>query len=428
MSEADSITDDFSTEMADFEVVKTGKFDRSWKVGFGGSLFQIPLIHDSVLYFGCCNQNVYAVDARKGEEIWRFKTNGPIFDSSPTISDGILYIGSYDHNLYAIDAAKGKLIWKFQTSDKIVSSPIVENGIVYFGSRDNFLYAVDANEGRLLWKFRTFAEITSTPAAHGGSVFIGSYDHNFYALDALTGRLKWKFRTEAEIHILNQPLIHRGIVYFGSFDNNLYAVGIDTGKEVWRLPMGIYGCYMSPILHDNLLYCSSRDGNFYALTMEGKKVWSFTKNEMLGMPAISNGDIYLSGGENFNLYCLGMDGKEKWNFATQGLTWLRPAVWENKIYFSCIDCHVYVLDAVTGALLWKFRTEGSPSYFPPPHETFEIQLKIPKPLETGKMKKEYNIMNISEHGEVGSFYKSRVTYQVTTQYREKGRYQAEEEF
>ncbi|MBN1897120.1 MAG: hypothetical protein JW789_05390 [Candidatus Aenigmarchaeota archaeon] len=43
--------DDLSIEMADFEVRQVTKFDRMWSIGPGGSIAQIPLIVDGLVYF-----------------------------------------------------------------------------------------------------------------------------------------------------------------------------------------------------------------------------------------------------------------------------------------------------------------------------------------------------------------------------------------
>ena len=48
---------------------------------------------------------------------WKFET-GDIVRSSPTASDGIVYFGSEDNYFYAIDAKTGEEKWKFKTGDE----------------------------------------------------------------------------------------------------------------------------------------------------------------------------------------------------------------------------------------------------------------------------------------------------------------------
>jgi hypothetical protein len=84
---------------------------------------------------------------------------------------------------------------------------------------------------------------------------------------------------------------------------------------------------------------------------------------------------------------------------------------------------MYVVDTSTHELVWKFRTEGSPSILPPPYESFEIEMKIPKSeVEEEVVKKTYDL-NLGEEEDGTSAYKSRITYQISTQYSAKGKYQ-----
>ena len=99
---------DFEIELEDVEVKKVRKFDRVFRVGFGGSIDQKPAIANGVIYFGALDYYVYAVDCKTGKDVWKFKTNGPIMESSPVIINNVLYIGSFDSNLYAIDAINGE--------------------------------------------------------------------------------------------------------------------------------------------------------------------------------------------------------------------------------------------------------------------------------------------------------------------------------
>ncbi|MCK4335379.1 MAG: PQQ-binding-like beta-propeller repeat protein, partial [Candidatus Aenigmarchaeota archaeon] len=84
---------DFDLELEEFEVKKTKKFDRHWKVGEGGSVYNSPLVYGNTIYFGSADGHVYAVDLVTRKEKWRFKTSAKIFFSSPVIHDNVLYIG-----------------------------------------------------------------------------------------------------------------------------------------------------------------------------------------------------------------------------------------------------------------------------------------------------------------------------------------------
>ena len=75
-------------------------------------------------------------------------------NSSAAIADGKVYTGSWDNNLYALDAKTGEEKWRFKTGDWVLSTPAAVNGMVYFGSLDGNLYALNARTGRERWRFQ----------------------------------------------------------------------------------------------------------------------------------------------------------------------------------------------------------------------------------------------------------------------------------
>ncbi|MBN2330910.1 MAG: PQQ-binding-like beta-propeller repeat protein [Candidatus Aenigmarchaeota archaeon] len=415
--------DEFSVEMEDFKMRRTSKFDRIWRVSDGGSMCCIPLTHDGILYFGSNNFNIYAVDVKTGKLVWKFKTFGIVFESSPVYWKGMIFAGSFDRNMYALDAKSGELRWKYECMDKVNSMACIDNGRIYFASKDQNVYCCDARNGSLIWKFHTQDEIGSSPAVHDGKVYIGSFDKVFYCIDARNGRLVWKFVTQGEVYHANRPLIRDGIVYFTSFDNNLYALTADEGKNVWKLKTAEFGNAYSPVYHDGKMFLATRDGNLLAISMDGRIEWKFSRMHVPSIPAFKDGRIYV-GFEDYNLYCLDMQGKVIWKFTTQGPIWLTAVFWGNMVIFPSWDCNMYAIDASSARVIWKFRTEGSPSYLPPAHDEFEVVIR--KQAEgAGKKegeRKTYEFI-LDDESEDGRFYKSRITYQISTQYAEKGKYQ-----
>ncbi len=424
--------DEFSLEMEDFEYKQVKKFDRVFELGEGGSFCQKPCIYEGRVYVACLDRNVYCIDARTGELFWKFQAEGGFAPASPVAHQGTIYIGGYDFNFYALDARTGKLLWKFRTQGKICGNALVHENRVYFGSADYNLYCLDKDTGKLVWKFRTYAEVPSHPTVHKGMVLFGSYDRFLYCLDKNTGRLLWKLETQGDVYNEDPLLIHDDIVYFPSFDNMLRAADVNTGKLLWKFRTGTYGgMHSGPRMKDNVLYQVNREGVLHALTLEGKGLWQFRINNAMAIPYVHDDRVYV-GTEDQNLYCISIDGKVLWKFKTQGAVWWRSVIWENKLYFTSADCHLYCVDARTHRLVWKFRGQGAPSHFPPPFESYE--LKVSKSAEDagvkeGEERKSYELGALEEEGT--SEYKTRITYQVSTQYASKGKYQVdsdEEEF
>lgn len=88
-----------------------------------------------------------AVRAASGEEAWRFSTTDRVF-SSGAVADGLVFFGCDDGHLFALDASTGVEKWRFQTGGMVVSSPVVHEGTVLFGSDDGRLYALQTGPAR----------------------------------------------------------------------------------------------------------------------------------------------------------------------------------------------------------------------------------------------------------------------------------------
>jgi outer membrane protein assembly factor BamB len=68
--------------------------------------------------------------------------------SSPAVANGVLYIGSWDNNVYALNASTGTELWSYATGGQVHSSPAVTNGVVYVGSDDGKVYAFGLKKGQ----------------------------------------------------------------------------------------------------------------------------------------------------------------------------------------------------------------------------------------------------------------------------------------
>jgi hypothetical protein len=62
----------------------------------------------------------------------------------------------------------------------------------------------------------------------------------------------------------------------------------------------------------------------------------------------------------------------------------------------------------------------------PYQEDVYVEFKLPKDELKDEKRKEY-IPEMTEESEVGSFYKSRITYQVSDQYMAKGKYATDDD-
>ena len=135
-----------------------------------------PIVVDGKMYLTLPWSKVLALDARTGEELWRYD---PLIEPTKArdaccdvvnrglaLWKGMLYLGALDGRLIAIDAETGKALWETQTTDPdqaytITGAPrvvkdkvIIGNGGADLGVRGYFS-AYDAFTGEQLWRFYT---------------------------------------------------------------------------------------------------------------------------------------------------------------------------------------------------------------------------------------------------------------------------------
>jgi alcohol dehydrogenase (cytochrome c) len=132
-----------------------------------------PIVNNGVMFVATPGNQVLAIDAKKGELLWRFKRPIPedMLLLHPT-SRGVgllgdkVYFAAADTVLIALDAKTGKEVWKAPVEDYthgyyMTLAPLVADGEVMVGVSGGelgvrgFVAAFDAETGKPLWKTYT---------------------------------------------------------------------------------------------------------------------------------------------------------------------------------------------------------------------------------------------------------------------------------
>lgn len=151
----------------------------SWYADYDTNLHQqgTPLYIDGVVYASTAWDKIYALDAKTGEELWKYDPRvkgdwAPKICCNGFVSRGIaayndkIYIGTLDGYLVAIDRKTGKEVWRTLTIDptkqySITMAPRAANGKIFVGNSGaefgvrGYLSAYDAETGELSWRFYT---------------------------------------------------------------------------------------------------------------------------------------------------------------------------------------------------------------------------------------------------------------------------------
>lgn len=314
--------------------------------------------------------------------IWAFKCEDEIRGSA-TLSGGLLFVGAYDNNIYALDASKGQFQWKFAADGAVISKPMIQNGYIYFGSADHKIYCIHEKTGKKNWDIVTDGPIRCSVKSAEGHLFVGSDDGNLYAIDISSAQKVWSIHTEGAIRstpfiandliyfgtesnefictdfrgqtrwrfwskkaITSSPVVSEGIVYFTSLDANCYALDSKSGWVIWRFRMG-KGSICSPVIAENYLLTGSADGFMYCIEKaSAKEVWRFkTEHQVSGSPAIYKECVYF-GSADGNIFCLDYKtGRKRWKFSSGGPITGTPVIANDIVYIGSADHYIYALMA-----------------------------------------------------------------------------------
>jgi outer membrane protein assembly factor BamB len=232
------------------------------------------------------------------------------------------------------------------------------------------------------------ASVLASSAADAQSMFRGGPEHSGVYSDPAPRqfhRVKWKFQSGDRI--VSSPVYAAGVIYFGSDDGNVYAVDATDGRQLWQRKTG--GPVAStPAIAGQLVYVVSYDGKLYAFdTRTGKPQWKFAtegerrfeakglhgmqpKNQTiadpfdvyLSSPVVAGGTVYFGSGDG-NVYALdAVSGALKWKFHTGDVVHASPAYADGALFFGSWDSYLYAVDAKTGQEKWRFHGGEDPVF------------------------------------------------------------------
>lgn len=80
-------------------------------------------------------------------------TRGPL--TAPVIAGGKVYLARpHAHQIVALDARSGEEYWRFTANGRIDRPPTIHKGLCLFGTASGFVYCLRADDGGLVWRFR----------------------------------------------------------------------------------------------------------------------------------------------------------------------------------------------------------------------------------------------------------------------------------
>lgn len=197
-----------------------------------------------------------------------------------------LFFGSEDGQVFALDAKSGEQKWRVSVRGEVLSTPVTDSGMVLVHIGSGVLVALDAESGEEKWSFE--AEVPplslrgiSAPAAANGGAIVGTASGKLVVNIIESGQTAWEQpiaapsgATELEriVDIDSQPLILGGTIFVISYDGTLAAVELRSGRVIWKRE---YQSYRRLSMAGNRLIVVDSKSNVYALDRRnGVELWS----------------------------------------------------------------------------------------------------------------------------------------------------------
>lgn len=173
-------------------------------------------ISKRIIFWGNLKKSFHAVTLN-GKKSWSRTFTQPI-KSSPALANNVVYVGCDDSTMYALDAATGSTIWTYKTGKAIYSSPWVENGFVYFGSDDGKVYAIVADTLAAINNTKLSIETYPNPVVNTLTINTNE-DYEYVRIISSTGQILLN-SNKPETGKLNLNSLRSGSYFIELYRNN----------------------------------------------------------------------------------------------------------------------------------------------------------------------------------------------------------------
>jgi alcohol dehydrogenase (cytochrome c) len=259
-----------------------------------GNFQTTSLMRDNVLYVTGPQNVAWALDARTGRQIWRYRRELPegltaccgLVNRGFGVLGDRLYMTTLDAHLLALDMKTGNIVWdatmeEYKNGYAATIAPLIVKDKVIVGVAGGeygcrcFIDAYDAQTGKRVWRFHT----VPGPGEKGNETWAGD---------------SWK-RSGASIWVTGAYDPELNLAYFGTgnpgpdyhsasregdnlYSDTLVALDVDTGKLAWHYQFTPHDVHdwdstQVPILADltvnnqprKVVMFANRNGFYYTL-------------------------------------------------------------------------------------------------------------------------------------------------------------------
>jgi len=313
-----------------------GSLQLLWAASVAGGVTAFA-VDDGVVYATGQANNLVALNATTGAQLWSVNTGGNNYFSSAVVATGggLVFTecffpdtgGDVYDAVCAYKESTGKMVWQWSNPCNCLPEASLEaafvysSGVLYIpyssggGDQTHGIYAVHAASGKQIWGVGAFSNGFGVGAAAvaGTDVYVDiGQPTQLDALSTSSGSVTWSAPVSDASTAVS---VSAGVVYASTpwtgTEATVYALNATTGATLWTYTYGTQSWCGSaappspPAIAKGAVYFQGVDGNLYALhTKNGKLLWADTpNNNMCGFafstsPSIANGVVYINGGDS----------------------------------------------------------------------------------------------------------------------------------
>ena len=281
-----------------------------------------PVVKGGKIFTANANGNVYALDAKTGDVLWRNKTSTPI-SSGVSVSKNNVFVGTAFGNLIAFDQNTGGRSWFQSFESGLLATPAISRGVVATASMSGQISAYRASNGHLLWNQEVMApalalRISGAAAVAGNKFIVPLANGQVAAYNIDTGLQLWRQIIAAPqgdtaiqrmVDVSTKPLVVGSKVFVAGYQGYLAALAISNGHLLWHKK---FSTYSGMTAARGALFTADKDGNIFAVAQStGRVIWkqSLLNGRWAGAPAYCNGTIFVGDGYGYLYGLRASDGR-----------------------------------------------------------------------------------------------------------------------
>ncbi len=272
-----------------------------------------PVVVNGVMYIPTGNDDIFALDAKTGKQIWEWNSDIPQVNDliccgwdnrGIAVGDGKVYSGLLDGSFVAIDQQTGKIAWRTQLEDykdgySLTGAYRYYDGLVFMGisGAENGIRgrvtALDAKDGHEVWRFYTIPG----PGDIGGDTWPSSSDPDPVKAAAYThgGASVWQAPTiDPQLGMLYFSTGNAGPDFGGDvrpgdnlFSASIVALDYKTGQYKWHFQEVHHDIWDFDAPSPTVLFDQTYNGQMrHGIYQPGKTGWLYLLDRTNGQPLL----------------------------------------------------------------------------------------------------------------------------------------------